>query len=890
MTMTTTFEAAGRPTRRPGLGVRHPGPMTTYVRRALAGLALAVLTVAPLPAQTDTTVVVVAGPRYAAGDLKQRLLGDHYRDLWTLPVRVPVLNLSSYAGGLQVSHRGGGHQTQVLHLRNVDGLEFVFRSVDKSPDLAKEPAFQNTIVSDVVQDQTSSLHPGGAAVVPGLMSAVGVLHPQPTLVMMPDDPALGEFREEFAGVLGWIEQRPDEVAVEGEDERRPGFGGYDRIISTERLLERLEESSANRVDARTYLTARLVDLVMGDWDRHADQWRWAEAERDGISLWIPIPRDRDYAFVDYDGVLLDLARRVVSNAVRFDSDISDLSGLTLNARTLDRRLLTELGLAEWDSVTAFVQGRLTDSVIAEAVSRLPPEYFAASGAELAEKLRGRRDRLVPAARAFYDDLAAAVEVRATDEDDLAVIERVGDDVVEVRLHQRAGGPEGAGAAAYFRRVFYGSETEEVRVFLHGGADSAVVRGAVRSSLTVRVIGGGGDDVMVDSSVVRSGGTPTSFHDDRGDNRMVRGRRTAIDRAPYIPPAEGWSLSGQTFRDWGSSMSIAPVLDYRGTEGPIVGAGPVITRYGFRHHPYRYRIGASARVGLLSWNPAVEVFGDFRRANSPYGHGFRAEASKLENFRFFGFGNDTERAAEDDLYRVRQDQITLKMYVDRRPESGLRLAVGPTIAYTNPDVADGSPIGELPRYGNSGFGQVGGFAEAEVDRRGPSPFPRSGFRLLASADVFSGVWSPAGPFGSVGGSAATYLTPLPVPLTLALRAGVEKAWGDFPVHEAVFLGGSRSLRGYSFQRFAGDASAFGNAELRAPLTEAVLLLRGKLGVLALADAGRVWFDGSSAGDWHTSAGGGVWFEFEIRGSLFGASAYYAVGDENGRFYLSLGAPF
>ncbi len=35
------------------------------------------------------------------------------------------------------------------------------------------------------------------------------------------------------------------------------------------------------VDARAYLRARLMDVLIGDWDRHLEQWRWARYENDG---------------------------------------------------------------------------------------------------------------------------------------------------------------------------------------------------------------------------------------------------------------------------------------------------------------------------------------------------------------------------------------------------------------------------------------------------------------------------------------------------------------------------------------------------------------------------------------------------------------------------------
>jgi hemolysin activation/secretion protein len=142
----------------------------------------------------------------------------------------------------------------------------------------------------------------------------------------------------------------------------------------------------------------------------------------------------------------------------------------------------------------------------------------------------------------------------------------------------------------------------------------------------------------------------------------------------------------------------------------------------------------------------------------------------------------------------------------------------------------------------------------------------------------------GPFGSVGGEARTYLSLGAGPI-LALRAGGEIVRGDFPFHEAAFLGGPGSLRGYPFQRFAGDAAAHASAELRQPLGQVKLLVRGRLGVFALADAGRVWMNGDSPGSWHTDVGGGVWFE-----TLGYVGTFTIAQGDVTRWYVGLGLPF
>ena len=78
---------------------------------------------------------------------------------------------------------------------------------------------------------------------------------------MPTDRRLGPFREDFAGKLGYLEERPDD-----------GFGGGEQLVDSDDLLERLEKDPSHQVDAREFLAARLVDQLIGDWDRHRDQW------------------------------------------------------------------------------------------------------------------------------------------------------------------------------------------------------------------------------------------------------------------------------------------------------------------------------------------------------------------------------------------------------------------------------------------------------------------------------------------------------------------------------------------------------------------------------------------------------------------------------------------
>lgn len=134
-------------------------------------------------------------------------------------------------------------------------------------------------------------------------------------------------------------------------------------------------------------------------------------------------------------------------------------------------------------------------------------------------------------------------------------------------------------------------------------------------------------------------------------------------------------------------------------------------------------------------------------------------------------------------------------------------------------------------------------------------------------------------------AAAYVPVASNGVHLAMRIGGASASGPVPVQEAPWIGGLSTVRGFTSRRYTGDRSAFGSVELRVPIGYVPLLVRWRLGVFGLADAGRVWLDGKSPGGWHSGFGGGLWLA--SLGQAF--SVAYARGEEN-RFYLKRGLSF
>jgi hypothetical protein len=844
--------------------------------RSILGLlaAVAALVAAPAAAQPDS-VTVVAGEWYEAGPVRRALWGQNYRHLWTRPVRVEVMDPDTFAGGLTPFRVGGDFASNTLHMRGRDGRRYVFRPLNKNVRKGLGPEFEGTIVEWIVQDQVSASNPVSPSVTAPLLQAAGILHARPRLVVMKGEPSLGRFREQFDGVVGMIEERPDENrpggngggedadededAEAGDDEDEddgaqtagPPFAGADNVKGTDEFLKDLEDSPTERLDSREYLAARLLDIFIGDWDRHEDQWRWAGFRRGNLRVWRPIPRDRDNAFVDHEGLVLELARRVFPRQVQFEGEYPSLTGLTLQAEPLDRRLLSDLPRETWDSVAVALQARLTDGAIDRAVRAMPPEYHAREGASMRAKLIERRQALPGIARAFYKRLALNVDVHTTDAAEVAVLERMDDGSLQVTV-TGAGKPEER--IVSYRRRFVPEETDDVRLFLHGGDDRAIVRGTGHG-IGIRVIGGGGDDVLADSS--RS--TGVVFYDEKGDNRFLRGPGTQVSTREWNQPVDSSSITGRrTYRDWGWSSSVfSTYVDWKRGAGPVIGGGPKMTKYGFRREPYAWKTWLRAGWSPLENRFLVAYTAEVHPENRRYWYTVDSYASELENVRFFGFGNDTERLGPSTLYDTWLRQVTVAPALNVPFAGRGELQIGPVAKWTDPEVEAGSPLDVESPLGVLRFGQVGARAEAELDRRDDGAFPRSGWRMRAGASAYPALWDAAGAFGEAHAAASAYVS-FGVGPVLAVRAGGKRVWGEFPFHEAAFLGGGSTLRGHTGQRFAGDQMVFGGAELRQPLFRANLGLRGTFGVLGLADAGRVWYDGASEGNWHTAAGGGLFF--------------------------------
>ena len=90
--------------------------MKPRVASLILGLSAAAGAAGVFAEPADQKRTVVAGERYRKSGLHRFVFGSEYRDLWTLPVAIDVLDFEKYAGGLTPVRVLGHGQTKVLAL------------------------------------------------------------------------------------------------------------------------------------------------------------------------------------------------------------------------------------------------------------------------------------------------------------------------------------------------------------------------------------------------------------------------------------------------------------------------------------------------------------------------------------------------------------------------------------------------------------------------------------------------------------------------------------------------------------------------------------------------------------------------------------------------------
>ncbi|NND64110.1 MAG: phosphoesterase [Flavobacteriaceae bacterium] len=819
-----------------------------------------------LPEEFDETISVSAYPKEETdrSSVYEWFWGDHYRDIYGKSLEVPVHTLDELMGGFTIERKGGGHQTRSLRLIDQQGRNFALRAVRKSAvqflqsvafkDTYIEDDFRETLTEDFILDFYTSSHPYGTFVIGPLSDAIGLYHTNPTLFYMPKHPALGKYNEEFGDELYIIEERPDDGFLDVES-----FGTPDAIESTSDVLENLREDEEYKMDEPAFIKARLFDMLVGDWDRHQDQWRWARFDiSKDEKIYRPIPRDRDQVFSNYDGALFDFLKTIMPTTKQFqefDGELKDIKYINLAGIKIDRTFTQTSSREVWLEQARFIQENLTDEVIDNAFKKLPKETQNEVSERIIRLLKERRGNLLSIAERYYNYLDNLVILTATDKDDYIEITREKNATV-VSISRIK---DGEIKPPFKKRRIESKKTKEIWVYGLDDDDQITVNGKGNNPIRVRVVGGQNNDVYTiengrrikvydhkskPNTIAKAGSADFKFKDNY--------RYNIYQYDKYIDNAG----------------SILPSVGFNPDDGIRVGVNYSTAKKAFKNDPFQVKHAISAAYYFATEGFDISYDGEYATIFDSW-NVLAGARFTTENFtqNFFGFGNDTENNDDElglDYNRVKTARRSVSLGAVKNGHYGSRLEISGKVESIEVQETEDRFISEGLFENTNLFDDHKIFGGLDVI------YSYEGFDNKVSPTKAMFFKTHVGFQSNLGDTERTfgYIIPslefynaISRNRKLVLRTKVQgqvNIGDNFEFYQAATLGANNGLRGFRLERFSGERSVAFTGDLRYHLAKFKTgLLPLKLGIFGGGDTGRVWIDNEDSDTWHNSYGGGFW---------------------------------
>lgn len=834
-------------------------------------------TVHPVAYLYQGYVIAPASNQYEKTTGMQRLFnGKNYRKEWSTPVKLKEFNISKEKGGFKIDGIGGGKQTKSLKLKDKAGREWTLRTIDKDPEKAIPDNFRRSFASNIVQDLISAAHPYAPLTIPTMADTTGILVATPEFFFVPDDPALGYYQPLFANKVCMLERKDP---ADKEDSR-----------SSYSLFNKMREDNDHVVDQEKVLTARLLDMLVADWDRHFDQWRWATRDTGQGRLYIPIPRDRDQAFFYSDGLIVKyVAIRRIPFLKGFRKAISDINHLNYVAKDFDRMFMNNLDETAWTKVAKQFTTNLTDAKINEAMHKMPAEVYAINGKTITEKLISRRNILVRESLKYYKFISKEVTILGSNENEFFRFSNQNDSLRLVVYSYRKNADTNF---ILYQRVFDPKITKEIRLFGFNGADRFEIDSGLRSTIRIRMIGGRGNDSFAIKSPIR-----TFVYDNTNEPNYLAGAKRTKKIFDKDPNVNEYNINSYTYPVTRFPRTLA---GFNGDDGLLVGAGLLLTNYGFRKEPYAssHRLITLFALNRNAWQAKyngelVDVLGKTDIL-------INASMTDPVLNNFYGFGNRTtiDKTKQDRFYRVRYCEAELDLLFRRNPFRILSVSFGPSVyrywnKYKNNKLyilgdPEGIGLDSTTIYTPKTYAGVK--IAAELNNLNSELFPTRGIRWINKFTMMRALNRNSTDLTRIESDMVIYAS-LKIP---ARVVGVIKMGGghifnnNIEYFQALSLGQNNVLRGFRKNRFSGHTVAYGSLELRIRLFESQsYLFPGQVGVIAFNDIGRVWYKGEHSRKWHNVIGGGFYYN---PFNLIIVSATVGVSTEETVFNFTLGTKF
>ena len=810
------------------------------------------------------------------GSFYQFLWGKHHQKTYQTPFEISVTDLDNLHGGLKPiglerygtasywvfeDKKGKNYWAIPLQKEVTDFLQTqIFQSQ------ADKAQFQKKITEDFFEDYFTTTFPFAPFITASLEHEIGLKTSKPDLFYISNNKPIEISNSKMKSGHYFITEKPTTAHKEIF-----GLNEKDYIINTDDLLYALKTETQHRINKEAYIKTRLLDMLIGDWNRNPAFYRWVAQTKGNETVYEPIPFQRDQAFAKYDGFLLGSLKKLPSMGAMYSYNDQWANLYLFNEAgfVLDMALLSDTTPEDWARVAKKMQTELSFDKIQKAFETIPVELQNISLENGAYILKNRLHKLDKKAKNYGKLLSKRPMIVGTTKADKIKISVLEKGFVQITIFENADTK-----TPKFDRIFSKKTTKEIIIYGLEGDDYFEGLNTEKCPIKIRLIGGQGKDQYV-------GLFSKKIHLYDFESNALPPENPTTAKVTLANDYDTNIYQNQIIRK--PKIDAAPLFGFNPDDGLRVGARLDLTTFAFGKKPFSQQHFFASHYYFATEGYDLQYGNIIKNAYKKWDFVLNTNVTSV-NFavNFFGFGNETDNFDQTlgfDYNRVKMRTISVQPGVKWSNETGNEFSVFTTYqafeVEKTPDRfienANETTIFELQSF-------VGWKTRYQFSNQNKPFDPSLGLRFFGqfSWQANTQNFGRQVPMLSTGLWTIYNLVPDGSLLLETTLEGKRILSNTFEFYQGATLGGDADLRGFRDQRFTGKYSFFQQSNVRASIGQIKNPFAPVYyGIQAGFDYGRIWMPNETSTQWHNSYGGGFWFK--TAHLVMGNVAYFKSSD-------------
>jgi len=649
----------------------------------------------------------------------------------------------------------------------------------------------------------------------------------------------------------------------------------DSFLSTQQVIERLEENPAYKIDKKKYVRSRLLDMIIGNALNVNNSYLWKNYDKNS-TIYYPYIVDRGFSFTKKDGLLCD----VLLNSIGI-KNTPNYYKKQLNSHYINsHNYITDLTFSDrineqiWKEEAQFIKSMLTNEIIEKIFAELPDNFQnTESTIRLKNMLLYKIDNIELLAEKYYQYLQKIAIIRGTSQNDAFEIVQNKDNTI-INLN--------SDGKTILKNEYKVGKTREIWLYGFAGANTFALQKNQKNNIVIRII----NNHTNNHYNLKEATNKIKIYTKK-DNILTE---KDLGNASVFKTTNLSILNYSQERPKNNTFAFYPSVLFDTDLKFRLGGNFTYTRYKFKTHPF------SARHRFAFTSYSLSYSGIFPNINEKHTYTTELWYNLSNDFQnFFGFGNETQNYQT--TFGISYNRVLLQRIgaetgivfnLSERQKTTIKIGV------ENFDVVDQYKFYSAEAFADIQIANnVNTFINTKVNHyisSGHHQENKFDYTIIPEVGMISNLkhFNKNIPYMS-GTFSLRFHPTFNKKYTFETNIHSKSLLNNtFEFFQAVALGGKNGLRGYRDDRFSGQHYFVHSTDFKINVGD----VTNKIIPIGFEpffgfDYGRVWMPNEKSQKWHTSLGGGVSFKIV---NVLSANIAYFTSSEKPRITCWLGYYF